>query len=376
MLELWMERALAWLSGGNATWLLIAQVFLVVFAVAVVNFVLRRVLAGVELRASKTANTWDDALISAARRPLTLLAWIVGLTFAVRIIHESTAAPIFEFFEPARTVGVIGCITWFLLLFIGNVQERLITRQVERGQPVDRTTVDAIGKLLRVSVLITAVLVGLQSLGFSVSGVLAFGGIGGIAVGFAARDLLANFFGGLMVYLDRPFAIGDWIRSPDRNIEGTVENIGWRVTCIRTFDKRPLYVPNAVFSQIAVENPSRMTNRRIYETVGVRYDDFACVAGIVDDIKAMLRAHPDIEQNQTMIVNFNQFAACSLDIMVYTFTRTTQWIAFHAVKQDVLLKIGEIIEARGAQIAFPTRTLLIPDGVRLQDAPPPAPASN
>lgn len=365
MFEQWMERTLAWLSGGNATWLLVVQVFLVVFAVALVNFVLRRVLSGVEAHASRTANAWDDALISAARRPLTLLAWIVGLTFAVRIIHESTAAPIFQFFEPARTVGVIGCITWFLLRFIGNVQERLIKRQVERGQPVDRTTVDAIGKLLRVSVLITAVLVGLQSLGFSVSGVLAFGGIGGIAVGFAARDLLANFFGGLMVYLDRPFAIGDWIRSPDRNIEGTVENIGWRVTCIRTFDKRPLYVPNAVFSQIAVENPSRMTHRRIYETVGVRYDDFGCVARIVDDIKAMLRTHSDIEQNQTMIVNFNQFAACSLDIMVYTFTKTTQWVAFHEVKQDVLLRIGEIIEAHGAQIAFPTRTLLVPDGVRV-----------
>ena len=378
MLEQWTERALAWLSGGNATWLLIAQVFLVVLAVAVVNFVLRRVLAGIEVRARKTANAWDDALISAARRPATLLAWIVGLTFAVRIIHESTAAPIFEFFEPARTVGVIGCITWFLLLFIGNVQERLVNRQVERGQSVDRTTVDAIGQLLRVSVLITSVLVGLQSLGFSVSGVLAFGGIGGIAVGFAARDLLANFCGGLMVYLDRPFSVGDWIRSPDRNIEGTVENIGWRVTCIRTFDKRPLYVPNAVFSQIAVENPSRMTNRRIYETVGVRYDDFGCVAGIVDDIKAMLRAHPDIEQNQTMIVNFNEFNACSLDVMVYTFTKTTQWIAFHAVKQDVLLKIGEIIEARGAEIAFPTRTLLLPDGVRVSEAPEPAavPARN
>jgi MscS family membrane protein len=376
MFELWMERALAWLSGGNATGLLVAQVFLVVFAVAAVNFVLRRVLAGIEARVSKTANGWDDALVSAARRPLTLVAWIVGLAFAVRIIHDSTEAPIFAFFEPARTVGVIGCIAWFLLLFIGNVQERLITRQVERGQPVDRTTVDAIGKLLRVSVLITAVLVGLQSLGFSVSGVLAFGGIGGIAVGFAARDLLANFFGGLMVYLDRPFAIGDWIRSPDRDIEGTVEHIGWRVTRIRTFDKRPLYVPNAVFSQVAVENPSRMTNRRIYETVGVRYDDFACVAPIVDDIKAMLRAHPEIEQNQTMIVNFNQFNASSLDIMVYTFTKTTQWVVFHAIKQDVLLKIGEIIEAHGAQIAFPTRTLHIPDGVRTHDAAQPIPAGN
>jgi len=168
------------------------------------------------------------------------------------------------------------------------------------------------------------------------------------------------------VYLDRPFAIGDWIRSPDRNIEGTVEDIGWRVTRIRTFDKRPLYVPNSVFAQIALENPSRMSNRRIFETIGVRYDDFAHVADIVADIKSMLRAHPDIAQEQTMIVNFNAYNSSSLDIMVYTFTRTTQWVAFHEIKQNVLLKIGGIIEAHGAQIAFPTRTLHVPDGVRFE----------
>ncbi|MCL4758911.1 MAG: mechanosensitive ion channel family protein [Rhodocyclaceae bacterium] len=360
-----LEDILSWVTGGNATWTLVLQVFLVVFAVVAANFLLRRILERLEARARQTATPWDDALISAARRPAMLLAWIVGLTFAVRIIHDSTAAAIFEFYEPAQMVGVIGCLTWFLLLFIRNVQEGLVARQIARGQPVDRTTVDAIGKLLRVSVLITAVLIGLQSLGFSVSGVLAFGGVGGIAVGFAARDLLANFFGGLMVYLDRPFAIGDWIRSPDRNIEGTVEEIGWRVTRIRTFDKRPLYVPNAVFTQIALENPSRMSHRRIYETIGVRYDDFAQIGGIVSDIKAMLQAHPEIAQDQTMIVNFNQYSGSSLDIMLYTFTKTTQWVRFHEIKQDVLLKIGEIIERHGAQVAFPTRTLHVPEGVRI-----------
>jgi len=360
-----LEDILSWVTGGNATWTLVLQVFLVVFAVVAANFLLRRILERLEARARQTATPWDDALISAARRPAMLLAWIVGLTFAVRIIHDSTAAAIFEFYEPARMVGVIGCLTWFLLLFIRNVQEGLVARQIARGQPVDRTTVDAIGKLLRVSVLITAVLIGLQSLGFSVSGVLAFGGVGGIAVGFAARDLLANFFGGLMVYLDRPFAIGDWIRSPDRNIEGTVEEIGWRVTRIRTFDKRPLYVPNAVFTQIALENPSRMSHRRIYETIGVRYDDFAQIGGIISDIKAMLQAHPEIAQDQTMIVNFNQYSGSSLDIMLYAFTKTTQWVRFHEIKQDVLLKIGEIIERHGAQVALPTRTLHVPEGVRI-----------
>ncbi|MDR1660955.1 MAG: mechanosensitive ion channel family protein, partial [Azoarcus sp.] len=236
-----------------------------------------------------------------------------------------------------------------------NAKEVLVIRRVRRGGEVDRTTVDAVTQLLRIAVFITSALVTLQSLGFSIEGVLAFGGIGGIAIGFAAKDLLANFFGSLIIYFDRPFAVGDWIRSPDRQIEGTVEAIGWRLTRIRTSDKRPLYVPNSVFTTISVENPSRMTHRRISETIGVRYDDIGAVAGIVEDIRAMLRAHPGIDQNQTMIVNFFQFSESSLDLMIHAFTRTTVWIEFHEIKQDVLLKIAEIIDRHGAQIAFPTR---------------------
>jgi MscS family membrane protein len=187
--------------------------------------------------------------------------------------------------------------------------------------------------------------------------VLAFGGIGGIAVGFAAKDLLANFFGGLMIYLDRPFSVGDWVRSPDKSIEGTVENIGWRLTRIRTFDKRPLYVPNSVFASIAVENPSRMTNRRIYETIGIRYDDASKMDVIVNDVIEMLKGHEEIDTSQTLIVNFNSFAPSSLDFFVYTFTKTTHWVKFHQIKQDVLLKILNIIEGHGAEVAFPTSTL-------------------
>jgi MscS family membrane protein len=195
--------------------------------------------------------------------------------------------------------------------------------------------------------------------GLSISGLLAFGGIGGIAVGFAAKDLLANFFGGMGIYLDRPFTIGDWIRSPDQEVEGTVEDIGWRVTRIRTFDQRPLYVPNSVFSQISIQNPSRMFNRRIHETIGLRYEDASKMDKVVADVRAMLEQHEDIDLQRTLIVNFVSFGASSLDFFVYTFTKTTDWVAFHAIKQDVMLKILEIVDANGADVAFPTRTLQI-----------------
>ncbi|HQZ04108.1 MAG TPA: mechanosensitive ion channel family protein [Thauera sp.] len=352
-----LENLLSGLSFGNPMLMLALQLFLVVLAVVVANFFLRRTMARLEERSRSTVVEWDFPLLSAARKPVSVLAWIIGLSFAARIVESKTDTVLFEVVEPVRAVGVIGCIAWFLVRFIGNFQDGIIERRQRRGESIDRTTVDAIGKLLRVSVIITSVLVGLQSLGFSVSGVLAFGGIGGIAVGFAAKDLLANFFGGLMVYLDRPFVVGDWVRSPDKQIEGTVEEIGWRLTRIRTFDKRPLYVPNAVFAQITVENPSRMSNRRINEVVGVRYDDIGKVATIVNNIKAMLRSHEEIDQNQTLIVNLIQFGPSSLDIMVYTFTKTTAWVHFHEIKQDVMLKIADIVAAQEAEIAFPTRTL-------------------
>lgn len=358
-----MNELLRYTEEGG--WVL--QVFVVVFITLLLDFVQKVVLRRLHKRLEQTQTPWDDALIHSIRAPFTLLIWIVGLAFAASIVQQATDAAIFEAVTPIRDLGVIAAITWFLLRFINNAQKNMIRYRADTGEELDHTTLDAVSKLLRLSVVITATLVALQTMGYSVSGVLAFGGIGGLAIGFAAKDLLANFFGGLMIYLDRPFAVGDWVRSPDRQIEGTVENIGWRLTCIRTFDKRPLYIPNSTFTTIAVENPSRMSHRRIYETIGIRYDDADRISAITSAVKQMLLEHPEIDSTQTLIVNFNAYAASSLDFFVYTFTKTTDWIKYHEVKHDVLLKIYDIITAHGAEIAFPTSTVHIPDGVRLAE---------
>jgi len=335
----------------------VVQVFLIVFVTLLVDWTQKRLLLQLHKKLERTKNYWDDTIIEAAKRPLSSLIWVLGLTFAAEIVRTESDAVIFAAVGPIREVGVIVSLSWFLVRFIRLGEHNIVKKRLEADEPFDRTTADAIAKLLRISVVITAGLVVLQTLGYSISGVLAFGGIGGIAVGYAAKDLLANFFGGFTIYMDRPFDVGDWIRSPDKQIEGTVEKIGWRVTCIRTFDKRPLYVPNSVFTTISVENPSRMTNRRIYETIGIRYDDVDKMAAIVDDVKAMLMEHTEIDTGQTMIVNFNEFAPSSLDFFVYTFTRTTDWIKYHAIKQDVMLRIIAIVEGHGAECAFPTSTI-------------------
>jgi len=347
----------------------ILQVFVVVFLTVLISFVARYFINGLYKRLGRTETLWDDALVDAMRKPLSALIYVIGLSFAMQIIFRETGAAIFDesMIDPTRDMLVVVIIAWFLTRFINRGAENYINSRHARGDYYDRTAIDAIAKLLRISVIITAVLVVMQTLGFSISGVLAFGGIGGIAVGFAAKDMLANFFGGMMVYLDRPFSVGDWIRSPDRDIEGTVEEIGWRLTRIRTFDKRPLYVPNYVFNTVTIENPSRMLNRRIREVIGVRYDDAGKIADIVGDIRDMIRNHPDIDTNQTLIVNFDAFASSSLNILVYTFTKTCDWAEYHRVKEDIMLRIIDIIEGHGAECAFPTTTVHVPDGIRMGD---------
>lgn len=353
-----LETIQPFLQTSTETRIWLTQVFLVVFATVSTNFLLMRVIDIAERLVDKTESLWDDALLEAARIPVRLFIWTIGITFAVDILDNVTETAAFDYLPQVRSVAYIVIFAMFLTRFISFAEHNIVDPK-RLSKPMDQTTAKALAKLLRMSVMITAALIILQTLGYSVSGVLAFGGIGGIAIGFAAKDLLANFFGGMMIYLDKPFVVGDWVRSPDRQIEGTVEDIGWRLTRIRTFDKRPLYIPNSMFASIVVENPSRMTNRRIFENFGIRYDDGAKMKQICDDVRSMLRQHPEIDQDQTLIVHFNRYGESHLEFMVYAFTRTTEWIPFHAIKEDVLLKIMAIVEQHGAEFAFPTRTLHI-----------------
>lgn len=342
------------------------ELFAVVMLTFIGRYLAMRALKVLGEQFEKTTNVWDDAFFKAAQGPLSWFILILGLIWAVQISDGYLDMVLFSptNLDIIRQLTFIVLTMAFLVRFITLAEARILDdlkSQTEDGQGrLDPTTLHALAKLTRLSVVISAVLVALPTLGIEITALLAFGGVGGIAVGFAAQDLLSNFFGGLMIYLDRPFAIGDWIRSPDREIEGTVESIGWRLTVVRTFDKRPLYVPNSVFAKLALENPSRMTNRRIYETIGIRYKDAAKMDQIVQDVHAMLRAHEEIDQDQTLIVNFNGYGKSSLDFFVYTFTKTTNWVKFHEIKQDVMLRIIRIVHEHQADFAFPTTTV---DGI-------------
>ncbi len=357
----WLQQSNYFGFGPDSPLWLVLALFAIVFAVMVASWLLNRGIRKLIERAGRTQTKWDDVLLTSLKTPLTVFVWTLGISYAAEFTWHAGDAWFTGLIATVRKLLVIGTLAWFVLRFLRGVEQRLLADDAG-DKMLDRAGTRALNKLLRASVVVTAALMALQTMGYSIAGLLTFGGIGGIVVGFAAKDLLANFFGGLMIYLDRPFTEGDWIRSPDRDIEGTVENIGWRLTRIRTFDQRPLYVPNSVFANVAVENPSRMSHRRINEAVGVRYDDVAKVAAIAEGVKQMLRGHPEIDTDKVVIVNLDEFSASSVDILIYVYTKTTDWAKFHEVKQDVLLKVHDVIERQGAEIAFPTTTVHLGDG--------------
>ena len=321
------------------------------------HYAIYRIVRRLTTAADRTETQWDDVVLYAIFPPIQWVMWVVLGLLSLSLFPALDG--IREALLRLSDTALLTLFGWLAHRLSRGIEEELLAEHRGALASSDRATISAVARLSRIALWVVAGIMILQSLGVSVSGLLAFGGVGGIAVGFAARDLLANFLGGLSIFLDRPFAVGDWIRSPDREIEGTVEDVGWRVTRIRTFDQRPLYVPNSVFSTVALENPSRMLNRRIYETIGIRYDDAGAMEQVVAEVKEMLVAHDDIDKGKTLMVNFVAFGASSLDFFIYCFTRTTDWATYHGVKQDVLIKILKIIEGHGAEVAFPTRTVLL-----------------
>lgn len=359
-----MESLTSWATAaanytGLQPWAL--TVFVIILVALSVDFFQRRLMKRLARLVRESKNQWDDALFLAAVRPLSVLIWLVGITAAADVL------PLFSvtgelgdgLIVRLRQVGIVFTLTWFLVTFVKNIENNMAADSRAGRRKVDETTIRAVGRVLRITVIVTATLVGLDTLGVNIAGLMAAGGIGGLAIGLAAKDMIANFFGGLTVFIDRPFSIGDWIVLKDHGIEGVVENIGWRQTTIRKFDRRPVYVPNSLFTTASVETPSRMTHRRIYETIGIRYDDIDRVDVITAEVKQMLNDHPGIDESQTLMVNFNAFAASSLDFFIYCLTHTVNWQEYHVVKQDVLLKVSEIIARHGASIAYPTRRLQV-----------------
>ena len=310
----------------------------------------------------KTNTVYDELILFSIKTPSTYLI-IFGYIFVITDYFNKNEVLSLNFSLSAAIFSLIVIIiSWSLLRGLNYyLQLKPFTKNLSSEDDITliTETYEIVVRILKILVVVITALIIMQEIGLSISGLLAFGGVGGLIVGLAAKDLLSNFFGGMMIFFDRPFRVGEFIKSPDRNIEGIVEKIGWRLTVVRTFSKNVLYIPNTAFSSIIVENATRMSNRRINETIGIRYDDLSKMTDIIQDVNNILESNPDIDQTQKAKVYFKSFSASSCDFFIYAFTKTKDWEEFLRIKQDVLLKVAEIIEQHNAEIAYPTTTVFI-----------------
>ena len=324
------------------------------------GFVGRRVLIVLLSRfvsqvTSRSRTDVDDLVVKAVERPVGWGIVAVGVYLAAETFQPPKY--ITEWLDKGLALCVSVLLTWLMLRMV-DVLSVVLRRWAQRtDSTLDDQLVPLVSKASKVAVGILAALFVLQNLGYSISGLIAGLGVGGLAVALAAQKTLSDLFGSIMLLLDRPFTIGDWVKSPDGAVEGVVEEIGFRSTRIRTFEKTLIHVPNSRLADFIIDNMDRRPARRVWITVGLTYDTTATQRSeAVAAIRRILVEHEGVDP-QFFLVRFTDFGQSSLDIMVYYFTKSIVWDEYLAVREDVNLRIMEGLEGLGLKIAFPTRTL-------------------
>lgn len=217
--------------------------------------------------------------------------------------------------------------------------------------------VPLVRKIIKTLVVVVGVIAILRGFRFDVWPLLTGLSIGGLAFALAAQDTLKNLFGSLMIFIDRPFQIGDWVTAGD--IDGTVEEVGFRSTRVRTFRDSVMYVPNSIISNSMVDNHGKRQYRRFYTRLSVTYDSPARLIEVfVKGIERIVLAHPETRKDYYNIF-LNDYAASSLDIMLYIFFKVPTWNDELRCRQEIMLEINKLAEHLGVRFAFPTQTLMI-----------------
>lgn len=317
--------------------------------------------------AARTKTQLDDVLLSAAERPASMLILIIGLMLTVHLLQPpANIFPLVTLIDQVARIMAIIIGIWFLWRLIAGLTSYFTARAEETDSPLDNQLVPFIAKTLKIFLIMTAVLVVAQNMGYSISGLLASLGIGGIAVAMAAKDTISNIFGSIMILIDRPFTIGDWIKTSE--FEGVVEEIGFRSTRIRTFERTLVNVPNSSLANMVIDNIDARSERRIKMRIGLTYNTSAQqMQAAIDGIERILRNHPGVDQGYKL-VKFDEFENSSLSIFLYYFSASKVWEEYLQVRQEVNLQIMALLEEMNLSFAFPTRTLHI--ATAPEQAPP------
>lgn len=315
----------------------------------------RIVLAAVRRWAKRSANQFDDLIIDAIAPSLKLLVVTAGVFAAGEYLAlEGVAAQVV-----ANLVRSLVAIAIFWAAYNFTKPLTLVFKRLE--VILTREMVDWLVTATRVGVVLLGAATVLQLWGIQVAPLIAGLGLFGVAVALGAQDLFKNLLAGLSILVEQRFGVGDWVKV-DGVVEGTVEQIGFRSTRVRRFDKAPVYVPNTEFADNAVTNFTAMTHRRIYWKIGIEYRASKEQLQLIrNSIEAYLLNSDEYAKppEVPLFVRIDAFNDSSIDIMLYCFTRTTIWGEWLESKERLAYAIKDIVEGAGAGFAFPSTSIYL-----------------
>lgn len=296
----------------------------------------------------------DEFILLAFKRPLTHLISSFGIYLAlINYLPDTYELLLKKVFSSVVIMFIAIGVYRLIGLYAGNEQAlgRLLNLKI------DRILIPFFSKMLRFIVVALAFVVIASGWGYDVNGFVAGLGLGGLAFALAAKDLLANIFSGIVIIADKPFSIGDWIKTDD--VEGTVEDINFRSTKIRTFEHAMVTVPNSNLVNAPIINYTKREMRRITFNLRLRYDTSSeKLKHCLSSIESMLKNHPGVDKN-TIFVKFDSLGESSLTLFLYFFTNGIVWGEYLDIKQDINFKIMDILAEAGVKVAFPGSSLYI-----------------
>ena len=374
--ELWTQAVAVWQTSflGVSVGHGLSAIIILVLGITLRSLVAGTLITLLKRMAHKTENGFDDAVVEALAGPLKLLPITISFFFALNILEAGTGSTAFS--DVDRIIPSLVAIGIFWGLHNAVAPFIHLMRALQNA--LTPVMLDWLTKALRILFVVIGAAAVLQIWDIPVGGIIAGLGLFGVAVGLGAQDLFKNLIGGLLVLAEKRFLPGDWIKV-DGVVEGTVEAINFRSTLVRRFDKGPVYVPNSKLSDNAVTNFSRMTHRRTYWIIGVRYDTTVeQLKTIRDRVLDYVTKHPGYAQapEVSTFMRVDSFGPSSIDFMLYRFTRTTNWGEWLALKEELAFTIKTIVQEAGTDFAFPSSSIYLEQGAELFSPPTAVDASS
>ena len=314
----------------------------------VINFIFRKLLSLIEKQGK---HSFAVLFVSKIRKPVNVVAWVVALYYMVAFLVKDPAiiAPL------ARLLGVVfwGSACWGAMIVSDSTFGSIEAKLRKNSSSATASLLGFVNRVVKITIIAIAILSTLAHCGINVNTIIASLGIGGMALAFASQDTIANFFGSVSIILDRPFIVGDWIKT--ETVEGTVEAIGFRSTRVRTFSKTVVTIPNSIMAKETIENFSKMPVRKVVQMLGFTYDSTPeQIETVLPILRERIAKIDGVSVANGVVAEFVDFGASSLDIRVVYYTSQTDYGNFIATKRNVNLDIMRIAKENGLSFAFPS----------------------